>query len=56
MGSGNVSSVNIPASTTSYTVTGLEENTFYNFTVSAENSAGRGEGSTVSVRTLPDGE
>ena len=35
----------------SYTVTGLEENTLYHFTVSAENSAGRGEGSTVSVRT-----
>ncbi len=43
--------VNHPASITSYTVTGLEENTLYHFTVSAETSAGRGEGSTVSVRT-----
>ena len=47
--------VNLPVSTTSYTVTGLEENTLYHLTVSAETSAGRGEGSTVSVRTLPDG-
>ena len=39
------------ALTVNYTVTGLEENTLYHFTVSAENSAGRGEGSTVSVRT-----
>ena len=54
-GSGELSSENIPASVTSYTVTGLEENTLYHFTVSAETSAGRGEGSTVSVRTLPDG-
>ncbi len=54
-GSGQLSSENIPASVTSYTVTGLEENTLYQLTVSAENSAGRGEGSTVSVRTLPDG-
>ena len=43
--------VNRPASITSYTVTGLEENTLYHFTVSAENGAGRGVGSTVSVRT-----
>ena len=43
--------VNRPASITSYTVTGLEENTLYHFTVSAETSAGRGEGSTLSVRT-----
>ena len=43
--------VDLSVSTTSYTVTGLEENTLYHFTVSAENSAGRGEGSTVSVRT-----
>ena len=55
-GIGNVSSENVPASYTSYTVTGLEENTLYYFTVSAETSAGRGEGSSVSVRTLPDGE
>ena len=41
--------ITIPA--VSYTVTGLEENTLYHFTVSAETSAGRGEGSTVSVRT-----
>ena len=41
----------LSVSTTSYTVTGLEENTLYHFTVSAETSAGRGEGSTVSVRT-----
>ena len=54
-GSGELSSENIPASVTSYTVTGLEENTLYQLTVSAETSAGRGEGSTVSVRTLPDG-
>ena len=54
-GSGDLSSVNIPASVTSYNVTGLEENTLYHLTVSAETSAGRGEGSTVSVRTLPDG-
>ena len=40
-----------PALTVNYTVTGLEENTLYHFTVSAETSAGRGEGSTVSVRT-----
>ncbi len=43
--------ITLPVSTTSYTVTGLEENTLYHFTVSAETSAGRGEGSTVSVRT-----
>ena len=54
-GSGQLSSENIPASVTSYNVTGLEENTLYQLTVSAETSAGRGEGSTVSVRTLPDG-
>ena len=54
-GSGELSSENITASVTSYTVTGLEENTLYRLTVSAETSAGRGEGSTVSVRTLPDG-
>ena len=54
-GSGELSSENIPASVTSYTVTGLEENTLYQLTVSAETGAGRGEGSTVSVRTLPDG-
>ena len=41
----------LSVSTTSYTVTGLEENTLYHFTVSAETGAGRGEGSTVSVRT-----
>ena len=46
-GLGNVSSENVPASYTSYTVTGLE-NTLYHFTVSAETSAGRGEGSSVS--------
>ena len=45
-----------PASVTNYTVAGLEENTLYNFTVSAETSAGRGEGSTVSVRTFIDRE
>ena len=50
------SEVNIPSSTTSYTVTGLEENTLYRFTVSAETNAGRGEGSTVSVRTSIDRE
>ena len=44
------------ASVTNYTVTGLEENTLYHFTVSAETSAGRGEGSTVSVRTPIDRE
>ena len=54
-GSGQLSSENIPASVTSYNVTGLEENTLYQLTVSAETSAGRGEGSTVSVLTLPDG-
>ena len=54
-GSGELSSENIPASVTSYTVTGLEENTLYQLTVSAETSGGRGEGSAVSVRTLPDG-
>ena len=43
--------ITLPISVTSYTVTGLEENTLYHFTVSAETSAGRGEGSTVSVRT-----
>ena len=48
--------VNLPVSTTSYTVTGLEENTLYHFTVSAETGAGRGEGSTVSVRTSIDRE
>ena len=48
--------VNLPASTTSYTVTGLEENTLYHFTVSAETGAGRGEGRTVSVRTSIDRE
>ena len=53
--SGELSSENISASVTSYTVTGLEENTLYRLTVSAETNAGRGEGSTVSVRTLPDG-
>ena len=47
---------NLSISTTSYTVTGLEENTLYHFTVSAETSAGRGEGSTVSVRTSIDRE
>ena len=54
-GNGELSSENVPASVTNYTVTGLEENTLYHFTVYAETSAGRGEGSTVSVRTLPDG-
>ena len=54
-GSGELSSENIPASVTNYTVTGLEENMLYQLTVSAETGAGRGEGSTVSVRTLPDG-
>ena len=54
-GSGELSSENILASVTSYNVTGLEENTLYQLTVSAETSAGRGEGSTVSVMTLPDG-
>ena len=54
-GSGQLSSENIPASVTSYNVTGLEENILYQLTVSAETSAGRGEGSTVSVLTLPDG-
>ena len=54
-GSGDLSSLNIPASVTSYNVTGLEENTLYHLTMSAETSAGRGEESTVSVRTLPDG-
>ena len=48
--------VNLQASITSYTVTGLEENTLYHFTVSAETSAGRGEGSTVSVQTSIDRE
>ena len=48
--------VNLTASTTSHTVTGLEENTLYHFTVSAENSAGRGEGSTVFVQTAIDSE
>ena len=52
-GSGELSSENIPASVTNYTVTGLEENMLYQLTVSAETSAGRGEGSTASVRTLP---
>ena len=46
----------LPVSTTSYTVAGLEENTLYHLTVSAETSAGRGEGSTVSVRTAIDRE
>ena len=55
-GSGELSSENIPASVTSYNVTGLEENTLYQLTVSAETSAGRGEGSTVSVRTSIDRE
>ena len=54
-GNGELSSENVPASVTSYNVTGLEENTLYHFTVYAETSAGRGEGSTVSVKTLPDG-
>ena len=54
-GSGELSSEDIPASITTYNVTGLEENTLYQLTVSAETSAGRGEGSTVSLRTLPDG-
>ena len=45
-----------PALTVNYTVTGLEENTLYHFTVSAETSAGRGEGSTLSVRTSIDRE
>ena len=48
--------LNLPASTTSHTVTGLEENTLYRFTVSAVTGAGRGEGSTVSVRTAIDRE
>ena len=43
--------VNITTPAVSYTVTGLEENTLYHFTVSTETSAGRGEGSTLSVRT-----
>ena len=46
--------VHVPAM--NYTVTGLEENTLYYFTVYAENSAGRGEGSTVSVQTSTDRE
>ena len=54
-GNSELSSANVPASVTSYNVTGLEENTLYHFTVYAETGAGRGEGSTVSVRTLPDG-
>ena len=48
--------VNLPVFTTNYMVTGLEENTLYHFTVYAETSAGRGEGSTVSVRTSIDRE
>ena len=48
--------VNCSASITSYNVTGLEENTLYHLTVSAETSAGRGEGSTVSVKTSIDRE
>ena len=48
--------VNLTVSTTNYTVTGLEENTLYHFAVYAETSAGRGEGSTVSVRTSIDRE
>ena len=43
--------IDLSVSTTSYNMTGLEENTLYHFTVSAETSAGRGEGSTLSVRT-----
>ena len=48
--------MNVTAPAMNYTVTGLEENTLYYFTVSAENSAGRGEGSTVSVKTSIDRE
>ena len=48
--------VNITTPAVSYTVTGLEENTLYRFTVSAKTSAGRGERSTVSVRTSIDRE
>ena len=48
--------INVTAPAMNYTVTGLEENTLYHFTVSAENSAGRGEGSTVSVQTSIDRE
>ena len=43
--------INVTAPAMNYTVTGLEENTLYHFTVSAENSAGMGEGSTVFVQT-----
>ena len=48
--------VNITTPAVNYTVTGLEGNTLYQLTVSAETSAGRGEGSTVSVRTSIDRE
>ena len=48
--------VNITMPSVRNTVTGLEENTLYHFTVSAKNSAGRGEGSTVSVQTSIDSE
>ena len=48
--------LDLPASTTSYTVTRLKENTLYHFTVSAETIAGRGEGSSVSVQTSTDSE
>ena len=55
-GSGATSSENVPASVTCYTVTGLEENTLYHFTVSAETTVGRGEGSSISVKTVPNGK
>ena len=48
--------VNITTPAVNYTVTGLEGNTLYQLTVSAETNAGRGEGSTVSVRTSIDRE
>ena len=48
--------VHITTPVMNYTVTGLEENMLYHFTVSAETSAGRGERSTVSVRTSIDRE
>ena len=52
----NNTEINVTAPAINYTVTGLEENTLYHFTVSAVTSAGRGEGSTVSVQTSIDRE
>ena len=54
--SGELSSENIVASVTSYTVAGLEENTVYTFRNCVwRDQCWKGRGSSAFVTTLPDG-